>query len=1142
MVMKKKAMGKNIRRTIKNSLGRYIAIVAIIALGTSMFVGLVGTKTDMVATAQKFTEQTNMFDLRLLCSYGWSSEDVEQVAQMDGVAMAEGTFSMDVFGELGIGAFGGSDEDAEAVYRLHSIPEKINRVNLLGGRMPQSSNECLVDGSNADDSVLGKEFVVTGRNDPDTLENIRHTTYTVVGYVSTPIYMDVSRGSTTLGSGQLDNYVYLPKDAFAVDYYTEICLTLPGVYDVYSQEHIDAMEDLAQRLEPGVIVLGDSRLDSVKEDVLADYYTGLQEYEDGLSEYETQRQEALEQLGQALQELQDGQAELDQGLLDLDAGKEELAAAEAELADKEAELSQLWQESADNRQQVKDQLWQTESTLLQNQQEVAAGLHSARDGISQLQAGIAQLEAGIAEIDNAIVDLDGNIEGQRQYIQLLTQQLESGQGDMEAVQAELAGANATLVQLEQGKVSLEGEKGTLSAQLADLQAQLTQLQQTEQTLIASEAAIVQGFADLEAAKTQAQEQIDAAEQQLLDAQNQLAQGKIELGNQWQSWTDAKQELEDAQTQLDQGWLDYEQAKADAEQEFTDAEAELADAKAKLDDAYAQVQDMEEAEVYILNRNTNIGYMAVDSNSDIVAGVSRVFPAFFLLVAALVCITTMTRMVDEERTQIGVLKAMGYGNGRIIGKYLVYTGSAAVLGCTVGVIAGSVVFPIILWKAYSIILNLTPDIVLKLNWPLCIAVVASYTVISMAVTWYCCRCALREAPAELIRPKAPVAGKKILLEYLPFWNRIGFLNKVMFRNVFRYKQRLLMMLVGIGGCTALLLTGFGIGDSIQDIVDYQFDEVTVYDMEVYFSEGMTKEDQALFAKDSGAGKTLFFHQRSVTLDYAGKSRDVYLIAPQDSLEGFIDLHSDGEKISGPNPGEVILSVGAAEAMGVHAGDEITVRDSDMNTMEVIVSHIYDNHVHNYMIVHPQTLTDVWGEALSCQMAYVNAKPGQDVHQLGAAISGMEGVMNVSVCQEVANRVGSMLEAMDLIVLTIVVCAGMLAGIVLYNLTNISITERIREIATIKVLGFTSRETAAYVFKENLFLSAMGAVLGLGGGVLLLKFVMSQIKIDMVWFQARMEPLSFLWAVVLTMVSACVVDFVLYFKLERINMAEALKSVE
>jgi putative ABC transport system permease protein len=404
--------------------------------------------------------------------------------------------------------------------------------------------------------------------------------------------------------------------------------------------------------------------------------------------------------------------------------------------------------------------------------------------------------------------------------------------------------------------------------------------------------------------------------------------------------------------------------------------------------------------------------------------------------------------------------------------------------------------------------------------------------------------LREVPAELIRPKPPTSGKKILLEYLPFWDRISFLNKVMLRNIFRYRQRLLMMLVGIGGCTALLLTGFGVRDSIGDIVDFQYRDVTHYDMEIRFEEGLDHQAMLDFttATDRYVDSVIFAYQCNAELEFNGYSRDIIMICAEDNLSQFMDFHQGSHPITMPGRGEALLSVGMAEKMDVSVGDRINLRDPDLNEVEVTISGIYDNYVYNYIVLSPQTIADAWGEYPACQMAYLTVKAGQDVHVAGSKVSDQDGVMNVTICADVAEQVGSMLEALNLVVVTVVICAGLLAVTVLYNLTNINITERLREIATIKVLGFHATESAAYVFKENLLLSIMGSLAGLAGGYWLLTFVMSQIKVDVVWMPARLLPSSYGWAVALTMLSALIVDFVLYFKLDKINMAEALKSVE
>lgn len=1137
-------MRKNVRQTILQSLGRYIAIVAIIALGAGMFVGLLSTKMDMVATAQKYTDEQNMFDLRLLSTYGWSNDDVEKIAQLTGVVDAEGSINIDAFARYTGG-------EQESVYRLYSIPKKVNQVYLLGGRMPTSPNECLVDGFHQDGSILGKTIEITQSNSSDTLDSLKEQTYTVVGYVNTPLYMDMSRGNTTLGSGNLASFIFLPEDAFNVDYYTEINVTIEGDYEVYTDAFTKAMEDMAEKLKPGATVVAQDRMVELKAEGEIEYADGLKEYEDGLAEFEKGKQEALDKLADGLKELEDGQAELDKNWETVLDGEKQIAEAEKLLVDNEKLLVQSKQDLAKAKADAYAQLAQAYADLTQNYKDVTIGLQQVSDGLAQIEAGIPQIESGLTQIDSGIKNLDLVIGVLKTTISVTEGMLELEKGSLlvnpnrvEQLEAQLASQKAQYDDYSAQRQELVDMQTAYTAQLEELKVQKAELVETKSTLESAKTQIELGFKELESQQLQADNRFASAEAELQSGELQFEQGRKELEAKKQELAEGCAALEEAQAELDKGWKEYENGKAEAETELADAEQKLVDAKEKLDDARKILDGMNEAQVYILDRNTNVGYLAVDNNSDIVSGVSRVFPAFFLLVAALVCITTMTRMVDDERTQIGIFKALGYSNGAIVNKYLFYTGSAAVLGCGLGVLVGSVVFPKILWAAYGIILSVTPDIVLKLNWPLCVIVVVAYTAVSMFVTWYCCRRELREVPAELMRPRAPTAGKKIWMEYLPFWNKISFLNKVMFRNVFRYRQRMLMMLVGIGGCTALLLTGFGLRDSITGIADYQFENISVFDMEVYFAEGQTDEQQLAFREElSGDVEDVhFFHQASVELDHNAQTKEVYMIVSDEGLNKHMDLHSGDTKLDIPGVGETLVTIGVAETMGINIGDTITLRNSDMKSLNLKVAGIYDNNVFNYAIVCPETVAEQWGEVPQSQMAFVEMREGKDVHEAGAKITQMNGVMNVAITQDTASRVSSMLEALDLVVITIVVCAGLLAVIVIYNLTNISITERIREIATIKVLGFNSKESAAYVFKENLLLSGMGAMIGLVGGYFLLKFVMSQIKIDMVWMEARPAAISFLWAVLLTMLSACLVDFLLYFKLEKINMAEALKSVE
>ncbi|MBQ7801639.1 MAG: FtsX-like permease family protein [Oscillospiraceae bacterium] len=1155
--MKKNAMRKNLRQSILRSMGRYIAIVAIIALGASMFVGLLMTKSDMVATGQRFMDEQNMFDLRLLSSYGWNMDQVDAVSQMEGVVDAEGLIYLDVIVNSG-------DAEEESVYRFYSLPDKVNQVSLRGGRMPEAPNECLADGYHATEELLGTTVTVSSNNSEETLDAMVCDTYTVVGYVATPLYMDMNRGNTSVGSGSLDNYLYIPQSGFDVDYYTEINVTIAGDYDVYTDEYNDAMDAMADQLEPQLEPLAQERLTKVRKDAREAYADGLAEYEDGLQEYEDGKEEATHELVKAYHQLLDAQQEIEDNEQLLADGEKQIADARDLLKSSEKTLLESKQTLANSKAAAYKQISDATTGLLSQVEELTTNLTALQNDRTAQQTESIKLNTTVMQMETELTLLDSQISMTQSMISILDTSISSSTQALET--AKQNGADAeSIAEMEQEILDLQASRDEYTEKLTQQQAeraeaeeklqpyydqqaqleqeqnalddQISQLESAISSIMENVIAVTAGEAVLDAEFAAADAQIEAGEAQI-DA------GYLELEQREQDLIEGKAALEEGRKELEEGWAEYFEGRAEAEAELTDAEAELTAAKRKLDDAKETIDGMTENPVYVLDRTSNLGYNSLDSASDIVQGVSRVFPAFFLLIAALVCITTMTRMIDEERTQIGTLKALGYSNGAIISKYLMYAGSGAVVGCGLGVIVGSVVFPTILWEAYKIMLFITDRIVLRFNWWLCGAVVLAYTLVMLLVTWYCCRRTLEEVPAELIRPKSPEAGKKIFLEYLPFWHGISFLNKVTIRNIFRYRQRFAMMMVGIGGCTALLLTGFGLRDSIVNIVDYQFEEVTVYDMQVYFSEGLDEDGKEAFLTEveGSASDVLFYHQESVEIEFDNQMREIYLMAADSDIQRFVDFHKGNEALEMPGANEVLLTVGVAEAIGIDVGDRVTMRSTDMEELELTVSAIYDNNVYNYAVVVPQTIEAQWGETPDDQMALVHVAEGEKPHEVSALIAGLDDVMNVSVSEDLAGMVGNMMDALDLVVWVIVFCAGLLAVIVLYNLTNININERIREIATIKVLGFNASETAAYIFKENLSLTVIGTIVGLPLGYLLLKFVMSQIKIDFCWFQARVTPVSYVLAVVLTLLSALVVFFIFYHKLERINMAEALKSVE
>lgn len=1157
MVMKKNAMRTNLRQSIRSSFGRYIAIVAIIALGSALFMGLLMTKSDMVATGQQYMDKQNLFDLRLMNSYGWTQEYVTEVARMEGVAEAEGITYVDLIARIG-------DEGEDGVHRFYAIPETLDKVALRGGRMPENASECLADGFRYGSDILGKTVTLSQANDAASMDAAVEKTFTVVGYVASPLYMDMNRGTTTVGSGSLTSFFYVPPEALDLGYYPEIHVTIPGQWAVYTKEYSDALTRSTDLLEPKLMLLAQKRLEEVVDEAFRAYHEGSAEWYRACEEFRQGKKEALQELEDGEKKLRDGEQELEDNAQRLTDGEEQLKQARLSLARGEKTLEESKKTLATTKAAAYKSISDSTTSLMTQFQSLSETLDELESESLELSSRLLELNGKILPLETQRTTIQTQITQTQTLISILDTSIDAAQRALDTAE-EIGSDEQTLEQLRRELAELQASQQknyekleAQQAELAQVDAQLNglyeqreqleaeqgELKQEIDSLEGSISAITQGLMELVVTQSVMDNEFAAADAQIESAQAQIEAGKLELDIQQQNIADGWTALEEGRQELADGWKEFEEGKAQAQQELADVQQQLDDGEAELEDAWNTIQDMTENDIIILNRTSNVGYNNLESSSDIVQGVSRVIPVFFILVASLVCITTMTRMIEEERTQIGTLKALGYSNNAIISKYLLYSGTGAVLGCGLGVAVGSVVFPMILWQAYCILLYIQPNVVLTVNWPLCLGVVFLYTGTMLLVTWYCCRRTLREEPAELIRPKSPDPGKKILMEYLPFWKHISFLNKVTIRNIFRYRQRLAMMLVGIGGCTALLVTGFGLRDSIMNVVDYQFQEVALYDMEIYFQEGLTEGAKQTFRAQvsEGTESVLFFHQSSVDIDFDGSTKEVYMLCAGEELREYVDLHKDATEIPMPGVGEVVLSAGVAENLGIKTGDVVTLRNADLRSLTLTVSGIYDNHVYNYAIVTPGTVQAQWGAAPEQQMAFLKAAPEQDIHLLGADVTGMEGVMNVLISADLAEMVGGMMDAMDMVVWVIVFCAGLLAVIVLYNLTNININERIREIATIKVLGFHAGETGAYVFKENLALTVAGSVLGLLLGRLMLLFVMSQIKIDMVWFKALVEQRSYLWSMALTMLSAIVVDFVFYFRLEKINMAEALKSVE
>ncbi len=641
------------------------------------------------------------------------------------------------------------------------------------------------------------------------------------------------------------------------------------------------------------------------------------------------------------------------------------------------------------------------------------------------------------------------------------------------------------------------------------------------------------------AEKELQDKKAEAETELLDARKDLEKAEQEIADGEAELADGREKLAEGKKELADGWQEYEDAYAEFEEEIADAEAKLLDAR-------AEIADIKMPDTFVFGRDTNIGYVCFENDSGIVDGIAIVFPVFFFLVAALVCMTTMNRMVEEQRTQIGVLKALGYSEGSIMGKYLFYSGSAALIGSVAGFMLGTSMIPYVIWVVYKIMYRMG-SFSYVFDWKLAMVSLIVAICCTMGTTWVSCRRELKAVAASLMRPKAPKAGKRVLLERLTFvWKRLNFLQKVSVRNVFRYKKRFFMMIIGISGCTALLLTGFGISDSVKNIANKQYEEIHIYHLSVSLQEDFRteKEEEALQVMEEQGLTYLPALETSMDMETGGQVKSVNLIvvANPENMDGFISLHTkDGERIDYPKAGEAVIAGQLAENFKIKTGDSIWLYDEDRNAIQVKISGICENYVYNYVYLSPETYESQIGTP-EYKTLYANAQEGTDLHMAAAALMKAENVSMVNVSEDVKERFSGMMGRLDYVVLVIILCAGALAFIVLYNLNNINITERIREIATIKVLGFYQRETAKYVFRENTVLTALGCAIGLFLGKLLHAYVMYKAKIDMVSFDVHIQWTSYLYSVILTFVFAWVVNRMMAGKLNRINMAESLKSVD
>lgn len=1065
----KSMMKRNTFREIKKSFGRYFAILAIVALGVAFFSGLKITQSVMVHSADVYLKDLQFYDYRLVSTLGFTEENVEALAEKEDVRAAEGAISAEIlYKDAG---------ENERVIKMHSITEKVNKLKLVAGEMPQSADECVVDSALFSEDAIGSKLVLSENNTTDDLDKFAYKEYTITGLVQSPCYIQFERGNTSIGNGRISGFAYILKDGFAVDYDTEIYIKFDEDYDIYSDEYDSYMDAKEADWEAYTKEQADIRYEKIVKDA-------QDELNEKKEELEEKRAEAEAELESAKQQLTDGETEISDG-------KNQIASAKTELSAKASEL-----------QSGKDAL-----------SSKAAELESASQKISGQESALAAKKAEYEQGLNAYLAAKQQVTDQR--------------NSLEAAKAQLTentpGYEEMLAQIEAGLTEVAGAEAELNAKNAELEAAAGQLSSAESQLAAAKQQIEDG-----------KNALAAAEAELTDGENQLAAAKEQI-------EEKEDQLEAAETELADGLLQYQEKQSEFDEQMQDADDQIADAQSKID-------EIEKPETYVLDRNTNVGYVCLKNDSGVVKGIANVFPVFFFLVAALICMTTMNRMVEEQRTQIGVLKALGFSEGKIMGKYLFYSGSAAISGTLIGYVLGIHFFPLVIITAYGIVYKMG-GIYYVSDLPLALVSLTVAVLCSVGTTWLSCHKELKEVAADLMRPKAPKAGKRVFLEHVPFiWKRLKFLQKVSVRNIVRYKKRFFMMVIGISGCTALLVMGFGVRDSVVAVADQQYEEIQLYDIGVTLKAGKMPGEADLKSLDSALEKEnaagMYAMEKTIDLVTDKGTKSIHMVAVEnpDEVGDFISLHTKKqEPIAYPKEGEAVLSKKVAETYAVKKGDTILLRDSDNNEMHLKVTGICENHIYNYVYIAPESYEKQIGDVVF-KNVYVRLPDASDIHEVSAVLMKADGVTAVTVNSDMLSRISQMMSCMNYIVIIIIICAGALAFIVLYNLNNINITERVREIATIKVLGFYPKETASYVFRENMVLTAIGCGLGLILGKWFHRFVMGEIQIDMVSFNVQINAVSYLFSVLLTMGFAWIVNCMMTGKLERINMAESLKSID
>lgn len=1209
--MKKNVLRKDFIIEIKKTMGRFVSIFFIVALGVAFYSGIRASEPSMRITADQYFDDSELMDLKVMGTMGLTKADIKAIGKVSGIEAVEGGYSKDVLCPVG---------DNEKVVHMLSKEKNFNQVSVVEGRLPEKAGECLVDEDflSYTDLKVGDTVTFHSGDGEALTDSLVTDTYKIVGIGNSPLYISFGRGSSTIGTGEISGFVVVDKASFDMDVYTEAYVKVSGAEE--KTAFTDEYNNLSDAAKEAVSAIEEERCAARKQEIVDEANEKLadsektvneksQELENAKKELESGKSKAAEELEKAKQQLMDGEAELADAKQQIADGETQLADAKAQLNDKQAQLDSAEAQYESGKAQLdqkEQELAAAEQTYLSNyakympfitagKAQIAAGrtqiadgkkqldeglapLKQLRDGLDGIEDGISQCDSGMAEVQKQLDGMDSDV--YQEYVKIPEEDRNEEQqayvNKWENLNAQFAGIQAQKTQLETAKSGLLAQAGftteaDLDAQIISLTAQRDELDKKEAALLGQEQTLAAQEEELLSAGrqiTDGKSQIAAARSQLDSTKSQITDGKAQILSAWALLNEkedtlnaSKAQLASGEQELADGRSKYEQAAKEAEEQITDGQAkitdgekQLTDAKQQIADAKAEIKKIENPKWYVQTREDALTeYQGYGDNADRMRSIGKVFPVLFFLVAALISLTTMTRMVEEQRVQIGTMKALGYGKAAIAGKYIGYALIATLGGSIFGVLAGEKILPFIIIYAYMILYKHLPAILVPYHMSYALQASGIAVACTLIATIASCYKELAAEPAELMRPAAPKQGKRILLERIGIiWKHLNFTWKSTVRNLIRYKKRFFMTIFGIGGCMALMVVGFGLKDCIYEIVSLQYEKVQFYDAATYMSDDISEENRQqlhdYLDQNADIKETIEARMQKTDVKSASGKKTLYLMVPSDNekIEDFLSFHSrtNKDEVYSLKKDEVILTEKMASLLNVKVGDELTIEDEDRGDQTVTVGAICENYMSHYLYLSPEKYEELYGVPAEYNTIIYSAKDGKDdqIEKIGTKLLSMDGVLNVSYTSSIEGRLDDMLRSLNLVIVVLIVSAGMLAFVVLYNLNNINITERQRELATLKVLGFYDGEVASYVYRENILLTIIGSVVGMVLGNLLHRYIILTVEVEEAMFGRQIHWQSYLYSFLFTVAFSLFVNWVMFYKLKKIDMVESLKSVE